>query len=67
MKKYVKKNFYNGNIKVYSSIIENGEKNSVIDVDANIMLLDMFYKKSDKKTDIILLIRDLRDECFTAE
>ena len=54
MKKYVKKIFYNENIKVYSSIIENEEKNSVVDVDANVMILDMLYKKPDKKTDVIL-------------
>ena len=54
MKKYVKKAFYNEKIKVYSSEIINGEKNAIIDVDANILLLDMLYKKPDKKTDVML-------------
>lgn len=54
MKKYVKKAFYNEKIKVYSSEIINGEKNEIIDVDANVLMLDMLYRKPDKKTDVML-------------
>ncbi len=54
LKKYLKKEFYNQDIKVFSSEITNGVKNNIIDVDANILILDMLYKKGNKKTEIMM-------------
>ena len=54
LKKYLLKEFYNKDIKVFSSEIKDGEKNNIIDVDANILLLDMLYKKGDKKTQVMM-------------
>lgn len=54
LKKYIQKAFYNEKIKVYSSEIVDGVKNEIVDVDANILMLHMLYKKADKQTDIML-------------
>ncbi|MBQ5883241.1 MAG: hypothetical protein IIW72_01810, partial [Clostridia bacterium] len=54
LKKYIKKAFYNEAIKVFSNEIVNGEKSNIIDVDANILMLHMLYKKGNKKTEIMM-------------
>ena len=54
LKKYLKKEFFNKDIKVFSSEIKDGEKNNIIDVDANILMLHMLYKKGDKKTEVMM-------------
>ena len=54
LKKYIKKAFYNEAIKVFSNEIVNGEKSNIIDVDANILILHMLYKKGNKKTEIMM-------------
>ncbi len=54
LKKYLKKEFYNEKIKVYSSEIIDGVKNEIIDVDANILMLHMLHKKADKQTEVMM-------------